>query len=442
MARPTRLDTPTPAAASQAAKPKAMPRSDDLLVPAQDFLDTTPKPSSSTALPSPSSMGLTQFLDGVADTLRRFHGMAQWVQCEVAFVQAKNKGYWMLGLQETNTKGQKQAAAEAIVWSNDADRVMGLFERVTGEPLAAGMRVLLRVELSFSAQWGLRLICKGIEPRWTLGETAQARAKLRQTLIQEGLWDTNRRLTAPADFTRLAVVSPEGSAGVEDFLRETALLEKHRLCQVQVFHAPFEGNNASAAIPAAFERITEAGPFDAVCVVRGGGAASGIAWLDHEAIVRAALACPFPLVTGIGHERDNTLLDDIALLPQGTPSKAAAYITQVIVERARAAEQAWESVSTQAIQRLDFAAQKAERLVQEVFQAALARIDRQASTVDALLRESIGLGPQATLERGYALALDGKRLVTSAQQALEHPQLTLRFADGSVNVTLDLDPPP
>ena len=130
------------------------------------------------------------------------------------------------------------------------------------------------------------------------------------------------------------------------------------------------------------------------------------------------------------------------MLPQGTPSKAAAHITQVIVERARAAEQAWASVSTQATQRLDFASQKAERLTHEVLQTALARIDRQTSTEDALLRESIGLGPQATLERGYVLALHGQRLVTTAQQALEHPHLALRFSDGSVNVTLDLDTKP
>ena len=440
MARPTRLAiTPDPAT----ALPKAAVDADALTRPAQDPLgpSVAKAPESQAGCPMPS-VGLTQFLDGVADTLRRFHGIPQWVQCEVAFVQAKSKGYWMLGLQETNAKGQKQAAAEAIVWSNDADRVMGLFERVTGEPLAAGMRVLLRVELSFSAQWGMRLICKGIEPRWTLGEAAQARSRLRQALIQEGIWDNNRHLPAPADFTRIAVVSPEGSAGVEDFLRETGLLAKYGLCQVEVFHAPFEGDNASTAIPAAFERLAQVGPFDAVCVVRGGGAASGIAWLDHEAILRAALACPFPLVTGIGHERDNTLLDDIALLPQGTPSKAAAHITQVIVARARAAEQAWESVSTQALQRLDFAAQKAEHLTQEVFQTAMARIDHQTTTVDALLRESIGLGPQATLERGYALALHGQRLVTTVQQALEHPHLTLRFSDGSVNVTLDLDTTP
>lgn len=434
MSRPSRFGD-APAYRAPAPAPAVQ---DDLLIPSSDALPgETPNPKASgSALDRPPSVKLTQFLDGVAGTLRQFHGMPQWVECEVAFLQAKAKGYWMLGLQETNAQGQKQAAAEAVVWSNDVDRVLGLFERVTGEPLAEGMRVLLRVELTFSAQWGMRLVCKGIDPRWTMGEAAQAQAQLRQSLVKEGLWDRNHRLPVPADYTRLAVLSPDGSAGVEDFLRETGLLEKHGLCHVQVFHAPFEGDNATRAIPAAFDQISQAGLFDAVCVVRGGGAASGIGWLNHEAIVRAAASCPFPLITGIGHERDKTLLDEIALLPQGTPSKAAAHVTQVIVERARAADRAWDSVVTQTAQRLESAGQRTDRILQEVSQGVLARLDRQASTVDALLRETIGLGPQSTLERGYALVHDGQALVASAQQARQHPQLTLRFADGSVDVTL------
>lgn len=411
---------------------------DDLLIPASDPLGS--KRSGGLAPPKSAadteSVGLTQFLDSVGQVLRHSHGMPQWVQCEVAFLQAKSKGYWVLGLQETDDQGRKKASAEALVWSNDADRILGVFERVTGQPLAVGMRVLLRVELTFSSQWGLRLVAKGIDPRWTLGEAAAAQNQLRQTLQREGQWDLNRRLSSPADFTRLAVLSPDGSAGVEDFLKETQRLEKHGLCELVLFHAPFEGDNAPRSLPSAFSAIAAAGPFDAVCVIRGGGAASGIAWLNHEAIVRAAVACPYPLITGIGHERDSTLLDEVAHTAKGTPSKAAEHIVQTIVEKARKAERAWEDLVQQTHYRLDTANARSDQLFESIFQQAKARLDHQSSQVDSLFRECIGLGPHSTLQRGYALVQDDQqRLVTSAKQAQMLSQLTVRFSDGALVVS-------
>lgn len=435
MARPTRLPVdPNAPVTLTAAKAAGRPVEMGLETPGRDPLGAVGPPSAANRA-APEGVGLAQFLLGVGDTLRQFHGRPQWIRCEVAFVQAKAKGYWVLGLQETDGQGRKLAAAEALVWSQDADRVLGLFERATGEPLAAGMQILLRVELSFSPEWGLRLLGKGIDPRWTVGEAEQARQRLRRALEAEGLWELQRRLPAPADFTRVAVVAPEGSAGVEDFLREADRLAAHGLCAFEVFHAPFEGDNAPRLLPDALVRAGAAA-VDAVVVVRGGGAASGIAWLNHEAIVRAAAALPVPLITGIGHERDRTLLDDLAHTACGTPSKAAGHLVQAIVERARRAEQTWEHLGSVARARLDRADAQVDQVRTAVVHQALGRLDQQATHVDGLWRESVGMGPSATLERGYALVSNAAgKLIRRAADVPAHAPLTLRFADGTATVS-------
>lgn len=385
-------------------------------------------------------MPLASFLNGVKTSLQQTHEVPTWIQAELAFAQAKQH-FWSLGLQEMDDQGNKIAATEAVVWSSDLAQVVERFEAVTGQALAAGMKVLLQVQVQFSPQWGFRLACKNISPQWTLGEAAVQRQQLREQLIDEGLWDRNQSFPAPRDFTHVAVVAPHASAGLEDFLREAERLESLGLCRFTLFHAPFEGPNAPLLLPQALAEAGQVPGIDAVCLIRGGGAAAGIAWLDHEAIVRAAAKLPVPLLTGIGHERDTPLVEELASMAAGTPSKAIGLITARITQQAHQAQQAWATITRLATERVAQAHHRLARQHQDIAHHAGRLVQHARQAVDALAREALGLGPQATLNRGYALVTDAQgQLISQAPEGANVPA-TLRFQDKAIPVLLSPTPP-
>jgi len=383
-----------------------------------------------------SGQPLSQFLNGVKASLLQTHESPTWIQAELAFAQEKAR-FWSLGLQELSATGEKLASAEAVVWTSDIPKVVERFEATTGQPLRAGLKVLIQVQVSFSEQWGLRLVCKDISPQWTMGEAALQRHQLRQTLAEEGVWFRNQRFSTPADFTHLAVIAPEASAGLEDFLKESKRLETLGLCKFTVFHAPFEGKNAPVEIPKALKAAEALPGIDAICLVRGGGAASGIAWLDHEAIVRAAAKCSRPLLTGIGHERDTPLIEELAALSAGTPSKAIGLVVARITQAAKQAQKNWEELRLGVQTRLQQARQRSDLLMEEVSRQAQSTLNHARQEVDGLAREAMGLGPQATLARGYAMVSTPKgELITSAP-AHPNTKALLRFQDGVIPIVLN-----
>lgn len=381
---------------------------------------------------------LSDLMDAISQTISEEFGGPYWITAELAAAHNKSKGYWVLELQESNDRGQKLAQTQALVWATHVPRVVHKFERATGQKLSAGMRVRIRVQASFHAQWGFRLTVEDIDTAWTLGEAQANDDKIRKTLQDEGLWGKNKKLPTPTDFFRLAIVAPDTSAGLEDFLREAEMLKLAGLLDFDLFISPFEGVNAAKGIPAAFEKLVASNqPYDAVCVVRGGGAASGIAWLNQDSIVRAVCQCPFPVLSGIGHERDQTLVDEVANVMCGTPSKTIGYVATLIVQNAQSAAQSWASFQQGVDQRLGMAHQRLDEQLTMVADVSQAIVDRAKTVVDGWAREAVGLGPLSTLARGYAVVQDQNgKLVKSKNQTAEGDALTVRFADGSIGVVV------
>ena len=385
-----------------------------------------------------NTYSLSELLQSISDTLSDVYEGAYWITAELAAVHAKGKGYWVLELQEANDKGQKLAQTQAFVWNNNAARVIYRFERETGQKLGSGMRVKIRVQVGFHPQWGFRLTVDDIDTAWSLGEAQANNQKIRDTLRQGGVWDLNRALPRPRDFCRVAIVSPDTSAGLEDFMREANVLSQFQLAHFDVINAPFEGPNAANGIAKAFQTIVQSKkPYDAVCVVRGGGAASGIAWLNQEAIVRAVATCPIPVLSGIGHERDQTLVDEVSNTVCGTPSKTIGLITSTIIGNAQDASNAWTAFQHEIEGRLRLAHQKLDEQAINIGHLAKSLIDRARLDTESLLREAVNLGPLATMQRGYALVRHDDALVKTAQDARQHEHLNIRFADGDVRVTVD-----
>lgn len=387
---------------------------------------------------------LTELLQSIENVIGETYDGAYWITAEVASAHAKGKGYWVLDLQDVDERGQKQAQTQAMVWANNVPRVIYKFQRATGHALSQGMRVKVRVQVGFHPQWGFRLTVDDIDTSWTLGEAEANNKKIRDKLAQEGIWERNRQKPSPSDFYHVAVVAPDTSAGLEDFLREADALSQAGLCRFTVINAPFEGVNARTGIPRAFaqiEAIHRQTPLDAVCVVRGGGAASGIAWLNDEAIVRAVALCSVPVLTGIGHERDQTLVDEVAHGVCGTPSKTVGHLVSVIVQNAQEAQKNWVEFNHAVHQRLQVNRQRISDQYQSVPLLLKHVLEKAHTHIESLWRESVSLGPQATLERGYALIQSPSgEVIKTKDQASSHAQVLIHFVDGTVPAHLSGDP--
>ena len=394
-------------------------------------------------LAPPTGIPLAQFLGAIGQTVADAHGGAHWILAEIVSASPRAKGYWVLEIQDTDAKGAKSASASVMVWYREVHAVINYFKRATGQDLGPGMRVMLLVEVGLDPNWGFRMTAKGIDPSWTVGQAAQELDRIRARLRGEGIWEQNRALPAPRDFTRVAVIAPDGSAGLGDFWAEARMLHDAGVCQFELHSAAFEGPNAVRDIPAVFSLIRDEldNPqglgFDAVFVVRGGGASSGLNNLNQEAIIRAVCTCPVPVIIGIGHEKDTTLLDEVAHTVLGTPSKAVGHLASRVVGNARTAMLAWQEIRTGTRARLREADQQVNRLIGELRQGRALLLRRAGEEVAGLLREAMGLGPAATLGRGYAMVSHDGTVVKTAAEAKTATEVELVFADGRVPARIE-----
>jgi len=287
--------------------------------------------------PAPSSDGQPQKGIALTELLARVKGVidqglpdAIWVRAEISELRGKN-GHLYLTLTERNDEGKPLAQCKGIIWRTRAEPITAKFEQTTGDGLKTDIKILCLAKVRFDVLYGLDLIIEDVDPSFTLGDLAAKLARIREKLVAAGLFDRNKRLPAPLDFVRVAVISPETSAGLGDFQRESDRLQTATLCEFTFFRATFQGLDAPSSIRTAVQNALAAhrqSPFDALVVIRGGGSVTDLAWLNDLQLATVLCLCPLPVFTGIGHERDQTILDDIAHIRFDTPSKVALHITR------------------------------------------------------------------------------------------------------------------
>lgn len=381
---------------------------------------------------------LSDFLLAISGVIAETFEGKFWITAELSAAHQKSKGYWVLELQDVDEFGQKLAQTQALVWANAVPRVIYRFEKATNQKLSQGMKVRLRVSAAFHPQWGFRLTCDDIDPNWTLGEAEQNNKRIQEKLEKEGVWGNQKRLFLPQDFYNVGIVAPDTSAGLEDFLKEADVLSSYNLTHFVVEQAPFEGPNAKTGIPNALAKLVKNHPhLDAICVVRGGGASSGIAFLNNEDIVRSVCMCPVPIISGIGHERDNTLVDDVSNTKCGTPSKTIAFVAQAVVQQAQLAQKNMQEIEHLAKESLSNMRESLREYYVSMEHASVSLIKTARTDINSLFQQSLQLGPTQTLQRGYVLVQDtgSKKLLKTKKLAQQSPRLTLVFQDGELPVS-------
>mgnify|MGYP001627112679 CR=1 FL=1 len=382
---------------------------------------------SSAGLPTPSrpeGVSLATLMAGVAKAVDAAYRNGVWVRSEVVKADLRN-GHVYLELAERDESGKVAAQARAVIWASTASRIVAAFERTTGVVLGAGIKLLVRARPTVHALYGLSLIIDAIDHDFTLGDLEAKKREIRERLRREGLFDRNRQLPAPWDFNRILVVAPEAAAGLGDFKAESDRLASWGVCEFYYAHARFQGDGAPdeicQALSANLARLhgQDAGWLDAVVIIRGGGATNDLAWLNDYNLARLICESPVPVFTGIGHERDNTILDEVAHTRFDTPSKVILGIESRIRERAKEASDFFSGImywGEQAAQQSRASIQGAK---EAIARGALACIDTARNTSTTALGQVRFHAGKAVKDAASAASREHAQVLNGAAHHLE-----------------------
>lgn len=307
------------------------------------------EPSASGSDGRNSSVGLKAYLDDVAALVKRVP--ASWVRCELHALKVSDR-FTRMEFIETDQHGRQIAKVQGGCWPAVWRRVEADFQ-AAGLTLEAGSQVLVKLQGDLNPTFGFQVSVKEVDLTFALGDLNARMQAIRLSLQDEGIWSGNRSLPIPTDFVRVAVIAPAGAAGLGDFRATADRLADAGLVDFTYHEVPFQSREAPARIVDALRSVyrscadRETRPC-AVCIIRGGGASADLAWLVDRKLAEAVCRMRIPVITGIGHERDRNLLDEVACIPCDTPSKAAERIRSAVVTAARDGERALEAIQSQA----------------------------------------------------------------------------------------------
>lgn len=259
-----------------------------------------------------------------------------WIRAETSDVRVNQNGHCYLEFIEKDNKGKVLIAkARAMIWSNTFFMLKAYFESTTKQSFTSGLKVLVRVSVEFHELYGFSLTVHDIDPSYTLGDQALNRAAIIKQLEEEGVLYLNKELELPIPTNRIAIISSPTAAGYEDFLDQLNNNSYGFIFYTKLFPAIMQGERSEGSIINALERIYEYQEyFDAVVIIRGGGATSDLNSFDSYLLAASCAQFPLPIITGIGHERDDTVLDIVAHTRAKTPTAVAEFLIGNVADTA------------------------------------------------------------------------------------------------------------
>ena len=257
-----------------------------------------------------------------------------WIQAELSSVSTRGPHCYVEFVQKAEEGNTFIAKAKGQIWGSKWAMIRPYFERTTGQPLSPGMQVMVQVEVTFHEIYGYALNVIDINPTYTLGDIARRRQEILRQLEEEGVIDLNKELELPVPIQRIAVISSEGAAGWGDFQNQLLNNDYGLAFRVQLFPAIMQGERVEQTIISALNQIAaEQDCWDVVVIIRGGGATSDLTGFDTLALAENVAQFPLPVITGIGHERDDTVLDIVSHTRVKTPTAAAEFLIHLGVEQ-------------------------------------------------------------------------------------------------------------
>ena len=431
----------------------------------------------------PQGMTLSEFNARIERQVNGVPGLQnQWVIAETSDLRLNRSGHCYTELIEKDDRGTTIAKIGAAIWAGTYRDLYNKFLRSTGQVLATGMKVMVKVTVNFHSLYGMKVVINDIDPNYTLGDMARQRQEIINRLTAEGIIDLNKELPWPEVPQRIAIISAEGAAGYGDFMNQLTGNPYGLQFYTCPFNAVMQGAQTVPTVMAAMDRINRhIDLFDCVVIIRGGGATSELNSFDNYDLASYVANFPIPVIVGIGHERDVTVLDYVAALRVKTPTAAAetliqrgttalahldelqdAVVTAVRDTVGQAREHlaffttmipaaARHLIDTNRI-RLDnharnipFAAKglivnqrtRLERAVERMGDTVSRALQREQQRLVALGDKATLLSPVNTLQRGYSLVRRGDKCVTAADQLHSGDQITVQFATGTTDATVN-----
>lgn len=405
-----------------------------------------------------------------------------WVEAELNEARENNGHCYMSLVQKDEAGNTPLAKASAKCWRSSWLPLRQKFEKIAGMRVSPGMKVLLKVYPQFHEAFGFSWIVVDIDPTYTLGDMARRRMEIIRKLEEEGVLELNKQLPLPMFMQRIAVVSSPTAAGYGDFRDQLQTNPYGYRFSITLFPATMQGEGVEQSIVGALNEIyqREAG-FDCVVIIRGGGASSDLSGFDSLALAENVANFPLPVIAGIGHERDETVVDIVAHTSVKTPTAAAALLIdnlrsvdqllsdmrQRIYNNVRLTMQAerqrlahlsqviptlFSLVSTRQLshigtlsQRLLSAAQqqvaeskgRTQLMAERIPAVAGRRLSDERHRLEMLSHSVRALDPQLILDRGYSITLLNGKAVRNSSELAPGDELHTRFAEGEVKSVVE-----
>ena len=370
-----------------------------------------------------------------------------WVEAEVAECREARGHCYLELIEKDEQTATPIAKASAKCWASKWAMVKPYFERTTGQRLVAGMKVLLKVYPQFHEAFGFSWIVTDIDPTYTLGDMARQRQAIIRQLKAEGVFDLQKELTLPLFCQRIAVISSETAAGYGDFCHQLSNNPYGFQFQTWLFPAVMQGEEVERSIINALTRIYKVNSeqcivnseqcivnsFDCVVIIRGGGATSDLSGFDTLALAEHVANFPIPIITGIGHERDECILDMVSHTRVKTPTAAAALLIEHLKGVLDAVEGAQERITRAAQQQLAAVSYQLTALEQRIPLLIERRLTNARHSLELMAEKIKGLDPQVLLSRGYSITLHQGRVVKDASMLVEGDEIETRLEKGRIH---------
>jgi exodeoxyribonuclease VII large subunit len=377
-----------------------------------------------------------------------------WVEAELSECRELRGHCYMELIEKDEQTATPIAKASAKCWASKWILVRPYFERATGQRLVAGMKVLLKVYPQFHEAFGFSWIVTDIDPTYTLGDMARKRQEIIQKLKAEGVFDLQKELQLPVFCQHIAVISSQTAAGYGDFCNQLADNPYGFKFETQLFPAIMQGEGVEQSIISALEQIYDM-PFDCIVIIRGGGATCDMSGFDTLALAENVANFPIPIITGIGHERDESVLDMISHTRVKTPTAAAALLIDHLKGVLETIEGAQSMITHYVQQKLSIAnsqlsiiSEAIPRLFSIVKTRQEAKIDALYTRLPMLIERRLtserhrlqlmdeklkALDPTLLLARGYSITMHNGRAVKDASQLPPGAEIETRLTKGTIH---------
>ncbi|GHT04738.1 exodeoxyribonuclease 7 large subunit [Bacteroidia bacterium] len=403
---------------------------------------------------------LSQLNSLIGEEIKNAFPDTYWMMAETSDVRLNKNGHCYLEFIEKKASDNSIVAkARGYIWSNTFQLLRPYFEAKTGQAFVSGLKVLVKVAIDFHPVYGYGLSVYDIDPTYTAGDRQRRRQEILDRLEQEGVLSLNKDLEMPLLPQRIAIITSPTAAGYEDFLDHLLNNSSGFVFYPRLFPAVMQGEQTESSIIAALNKINEnRHQFDVVVIIRGGGATSDLASFDTYNLATNCAQFPLPVITGIGHERDDTVLDFVSHHRAKTPTAVADYLVSRLEEVEADLYECQSNIMYACTRMLDSATEKIQQLthhlpvyIRNIIEKQELALDGLKNNIDQLQKQFLRneemklkekesffklSSPAYILSQGYSITLKEGKAVKSASSLRPGDVLETVLSEGSISSTV------